>query len=125
MVLRSGCAWRLLPHDDFPRRRRRCGALCLSLLLQDLWRLDGWWGTWKRGCIRRWAKACGGFASGTRHVIPTSSSAGIVVDSQSIRTTQEEEEEEVVVVAQKKSGATTTRGQEEALKGRSKRVTCW
>ena len=66
-----------------------------------------------------------GHASGTRHVIPTSSSAGIVVDSQSIRTTQEEEEEEVVVVAQKKSGATTTRGQEEALKGRSKRVTCW
>lgn len=64
-----------------------------------------------------------GHASGTRHVIPTSSSAGIVVDSQSIRTTQEEEEEEEV--AQKKSGATTTRGQEEALKGRSKRVTCW
>ena len=48
-IVRSACAWRLLPHDYFPPWKTVYHYF-------RLWRIDG---TWERGSTRPSASACG------------------------------------------------------------------
>ena len=70
-ILRSGCAWRLLPHDDFPPRKTVYHYF-------RAWRIDGTWERLHETLRRRRARVRLG-----RDPEP---SAGIV-DSQSVETT--------------------------------------
>jgi putative transposase len=69
-VLRSGCAWRLLPHD-FP---------CWSTVYEHFrnWETQGIWERINAKLVKKWREASG------RKKNPS----GAIIDSQSVRTTE-------------------------------------
>lgn len=69
-VLRSGCAWRLLPHD-FP---------CWSTVYEHFrnWETQGVWEKINAKLVKKWREACG----------RKKSPSGAIIDSQSVRTTE-------------------------------------
>ena len=69
-VLRSGCAWRLLPHDFPPWKT-----------VYHYFRVSGVWMEPGRGCTQPCASGCGCVCRGTPSPVPA------IVDSQSVKTT--------------------------------------